>query len=217
MMNVGPAFFTGAGASGGADPFFANVVLLLHFDGANGSTTITDSSSFAKTVTAFGTGAISTSQSMAGGSAYLGGTAGYLGCSLGADGSMTGDFCVELFARDGGNDAVLCAAAGALLYNDSFDSYGGASLAITTNSSTGTWHHLAITRSGSTMRAFYDGALMSSATYSGTVDLSSLEFGRFTPNNNLKWTGFFDEIRVTKGQARYTAGFTVPAVPFPNS
>lgn len=44
----------------GTDANYANRVLLLHFDGADGSTTITDSSSYAHSCTAAGAAAIST-------------------------------------------------------------------------------------------------------------------------------------------------------------
>jgi len=50
-----------------ADPYYNNVSLLLHGDGANGSTTIVDSSTSPKTVTAVGNAQISTAQSKFGG------------------------------------------------------------------------------------------------------------------------------------------------------
>ena len=49
------------------DEEFGNVSLLLHGDGTNGSTTIVDSSSSTKAVTAFGDAQISTAQSKFGG------------------------------------------------------------------------------------------------------------------------------------------------------
>jgi hypothetical protein len=50
------------------DPYWSNVALLLHMDGANGSTTFIDSSIAPKTVTAGGNAQISTAQSRFGGS-----------------------------------------------------------------------------------------------------------------------------------------------------
>jgi hypothetical protein len=57
-----------AAPAGPTDPYFSNVSLLLHGDGANGSTTIVDSSPSPKTVTAVGNAQISTAQSKFGGS-----------------------------------------------------------------------------------------------------------------------------------------------------
>jgi hypothetical protein len=69
------ALLSGYGAAGSpsdpSDPFFSNVRLLLHMDGANGSTTFTDSSGTPKTVTHFGNAQISTEQSQFGGASGL--------------------------------------------------------------------------------------------------------------------------------------------------
>jgi hypothetical protein len=53
------------------DPQFGSVSLLLHGDGTNGSTTITDNSPTPKTVTAVGNAQISTAQSKFGGASIL--------------------------------------------------------------------------------------------------------------------------------------------------
>src|ERR1700677_981632 len=45
------------------DPYFNDVALLLHFDGTNGSTTYTDSSSYANVLTTQGTAALATAAS----------------------------------------------------------------------------------------------------------------------------------------------------------
>lgn len=54
-----------------ADPYFSNVSLLLHLDGADTSTTFTDKSSFARTATLSVTPKISTAQSVFGGASGL--------------------------------------------------------------------------------------------------------------------------------------------------
>jgi len=56
---------------GDADPYWANVSLLLRMNGTNGSTTFTDSSSNALTVTTFGNAQINTAQSKFGGGSGL--------------------------------------------------------------------------------------------------------------------------------------------------
>lgn len=65
VFGLGDLAFLGAVGTptGPTDPLFANVSLLLHGDGANGSTTIIDSSPSPKTVTAVGNAQISTAQS----------------------------------------------------------------------------------------------------------------------------------------------------------
>ena len=67
-----------AGSPASVDPYFSNVALLLHMDGSNGGTTFTDSSSYARAVTA---SSVTTSTS----------TAGFFGTSAGsmAGGSTT--------------------------------------------------------------------------------------------------------------------------------
>ncbi len=84
------------------------------------------------------------------------------------------------------------------------------------------WSHMAVTYDGSTLRVFRDGAQVYSRTYAINNTLSNCVFGigaEFdtanggTPGNYFK--GYLDEIRVTPGVARYTAGFTVVGAPFP--
>ena len=55
MMLINPYRF-----AAGGDPYFANVSLLLHCDGSSGSTTFTDHSSAARTVSPQGNANINT-------------------------------------------------------------------------------------------------------------------------------------------------------------
>src|SRR5690606_25450842 len=57
--------------AGSGDPYWASVVLLLHMDGADGSTMFIDSSANGLTVTANGNAQIDTAQSKFGGAAAL--------------------------------------------------------------------------------------------------------------------------------------------------
>jgi hypothetical protein len=57
--------------TGATDPNFSNVVLLLHFDGANNSSTVTDSSSYGDSKTLASPYVISTAQSKWGGASLL--------------------------------------------------------------------------------------------------------------------------------------------------
>ena len=217
------------------DPYRSQVSLLLHGDGTNGSTTITDSSPTPKTVTVVGNAQISTAQSKFGGSsiAFDGSS------SLTLDGSSafsyeTFDFTVELWARwTTANFSVLYddrpQLSGSivnrfLLYRDSSGVIASAlksavSLGSTTLSS-GIWYHIAACRSGTTSRVFVNGQ----AEITVTGDNTSYAPGTSRPiigadgNNplSLRLNGYIDDFRITKGVARYTSNFTPPTAPFPD-
>ena len=86
------------------DPQFGSVSLLLHGDGTNGSTTITDSSPSAKTATLVGDAQISTAQSKFGGSSIVfDKVADRITYASSTDFAFgTGDFTIEswIYSRD---------------------------------------------------------------------------------------------------------------------
>ena len=81
------------------------------------------------------------------------------------------------------------------------------------------WYHVAVTRQNGVFRMFIDGQLEATATKSVAVDFSlggtAIGINGWNIANN---TGFFvghiDEMRITKGRARYTTAFTPPGAPF---
>jgi hypothetical protein len=83
-----------------------------------------------------------------------------------------------------------------------------------------TWYHLALSRSGSNLYMFVNGTQQgSTATNSGNV---TFETGYvFTiggnPAASVFFNGYIDDLRITKGVARYTANFTAPTAAFPNN
>ena len=218
------------------DPFFANVSLLLHGDGANGSTTIVDSSPSPKTVTAVGNAQISTAQSKFGGASIAFDGAS----SLTLDGSSafaygTSDFTIELWARwTNANFSILYDDRGQgsssainrlILYRDSTGVIAAAlNNAISLGSAVlnaNIWYHIAACREVTTSRVFVDGQ----AQITVTGDNSNYANGASRPiigadgNNpgSLRLNGHIDELRITKGVARYTANFTPPTAPFPDA
>lgn len=76
------------------------------------------------------------------------------------------------------------------------------------------WHHLAVSKSGSTVRFFIDGVSASSASGSGASMNwpSGFSIGAATSGAS-NWTGQIDEVRVSNN-ARYTATFTPSTSPF---
>jgi hypothetical protein len=75
------------------------------------------------------------------------------------------------------------------------------------------WHHIAMTLSGTTIRVFLDGVSDGSGTISGSPreDSAALCVGS---NNNNAVNGYIDELRISKGVARWTATFTPPTTPY---
>jgi hypothetical protein len=84
----------------------------------------------------------------------------------------------------------------------------------TSNASTGAWHHLAITRSGNTFRTFFNGVAGGGATSSENLGSQTdpLHIGVYSGGT---LNGYIDDLRITKGYARYTANFTPPTAVLP--
>ncbi len=111
--------------------------------------------------------------------------------------------------------------AGWLLYQSggNLDVYTNGSQKISgTRPSTDAWHHIALTRDGTSLKLFVDGTqLGSTSTASLGADQQSygLVFGGdATGRNGIE--GHIDEFRLTLGKARYTSNFTAPTEAFPN-
>jgi hypothetical protein len=88
-------------------------------------------------------------------------------------------------------------------------------LTSTTTISATTWTFLTVTRSGTSTRLFIGGNLEATATDSTNFNQTTgLLIGADRSSLN-GLNGYLDDIRLTKGVARYTATFTPPATTFP--
>ena len=222
-----------------ADPFFSSVLLLLHADGANGSTTFTDSSSYARTMSvAAGVPAISTSQSKFGGSSIYGGAgASQIITSRAGSEWNADDWTWETYL----NRAVDAGYLGLFFQNQNLivnlrtendgGTYqlqvvvGAVTLAYSTSSvPIGTWTHLAVSAAKAggtwTLRLFFNGALEATATTTNANAAmaagaaQSISIGQSDPAGFAGMNAYIDEYRVTAGVARYTASFTPPTSPY---
>jgi len=92
--------------------------------------------------------------------------------------------------------------------------YGPATLGTIT---TGVWIHYAICRSGNTLYPFKNGVLGTTISISQTLNspTSAVTVGGAVAGGG-EWIGYIDELRITKGYARYTANFTPPTEAFLN-
>ena len=74
----------------------------------------------------------------------------------------------------------------------------------------GTWNHIAVTRASGTVRIFVNGTLTTSGTAAGDCSGANLVVGGYY-NTSYLLNGNIQDLRITKGVARYTSNFTVPA------
>jgi hypothetical protein len=199
-------------------------VLLCHFDGADGSTTFTDSSASAHTLTVTGSGGtqIDTAKSKFGGASGLfpGGSGDYLSMTTSSDFSFPDDFTIDCwmyfnsvvgFASPFDTSGNGSGAGTTLLFYVS-----GSVLAVLSNSVgvvqspnglvAGRWYHMAVTRAGTTIRLFLDGNLEDSDTFVTSLTNSNPIIGRLHD-------GWIDELRVVKGEALWTTNFQPPTSP----
>ena len=209
------------------DPFYSSVSLLLFGDGTNGSTIINDNSQSPKTILSVGNSQISTAQSKFYGSSILfDGTGDYLTVTPTTDlvfdaGAFTVEFwfyanslSATLYASFiGFNAGISTSAWGAYVRSNGVFMYGSAgTLTGGGTVSTSTWHHYAATRSGNTLRVFLNGVQQASATVTGNYISGGSEFrvGDDNDATNPAFNGYINDLRITKGVARYTANFTPP-------
>jgi len=85
--------------------------------------------------------------------------------------------------------------------------------------STFQWTHIAVVREGTgtnETKIYINGANDGTGTVSQDFDLNHLlKIGR-NRDDTTAFQGYIDDVRVTKGVARYTTGFTPPTAAFPN-
>lgn len=198
------------------------------FEGADGSTTLVDSSGIPKTATCFGTAAIRTAQKSQGSSSLRlpGGLANY--AQIQASGSellMTGDYSLSIWAyRDVflADECIFETGANALdlqasisfsncniLFGTRFGVTGGAQIASASNVPAGEWHNYGFMRKGRTTFAFVDGNRIGSFTDSTglyNIDLSTIIIGK-RRENTRPMTGYVDDLFIDKGEALWLYGY----------
>jgi hypothetical protein len=217
------------------DPDWQDVSLLLGFEHNDAATTIIDDSQSTRSATLVGTAQIDTAQKKFGnGSLRLDGSGDYV--TYADDDAFdldTGDAAIEAWIRraDTGRAQGIVTKRGSgptgwsFSINDTdklifFAEAGSLVVGIASAASmdtTGVWHHVAVTREGSTWRIFIDGNLENSANQTGapSANNSVLSIGRDGLTAGREFDGWMDEVRFTKGAARYTATFTPPDSAFP--
>lgn len=235
MSVIGRALgFMGGAATPTTDPYFSSVKLLLHFDGADGGTTFTDSSSSANSATnnsastgtgtvKFGTAALKLDAS--------GDYIKYTANSTVLFGS--GDFTIEGWINyptvsgsgagqvaytgtSGSNFILSCGSSGLGGTDDKLNYWTSSGVVKSTTTVTGgAWHYFAVTRSGTTLRVYVDGTLEATGSDSQN-HVGTLQIG--SGYHTIDSTSWLDDLRLTMGVARYTgSSHTVPTTAHPDA
>ena len=144
----------------------------------------------------------------------------------------TGDFTIEMwlyFSSTSGNQGIVDNASSIssalsgkwFLYKDSsgnliFGEHNvGAILSYSWSPSTSTWYFIAVSRSGGTIKMFINGTSVASASNSTNFSSAGgVQVGIMASINPLN--GYIDDLRITKGVARYTSNFTPPSAQLPS-
>ena len=226
------------------DVYWPFVSMLLHGDGTNAAqnNTFLDTSTNNFTVTRNGnttqgsfnpfTPVYPYSVATNGGSGYFDGTGDYLTVPSNVALAMgTGDFTIECWVNtplvNANNDVLIelrstgATSTGFVFnmnptgvgYQLNFYTDGGFNLGSTVLNYN-VWNHVAVTRSGTTVRLFSNGAV--SATFTKANNFSDTPVPQigssplYSPSSVI---GYISNLRVVKGTAVYTAAFTPPTAP----
>lgn len=213
-------------------PFTAdsNDSLILHFDGADGSTDFQDSSLTPQTVVANGSVHISTAQSVFGSSsAIFNGTTDYLTVANTAAIDLgTSDFTIEAWVHKtndaSSTSAILSFSDGStsqfsLLWRDTSSSFAIYNSSTTpsvliedaTTRVLNNWYHVAFVRKVDTIYLFVDGVLVGSTSVTMPQIVGyNLYIGQSGLSTEY-WPGYIDEIRISKNINRYESLITPPS------
>ena len=221
------------------DAFFDNVILLCEFEGTDGATTSTDGSSVGNTLTFNGTAEIDTADFKIGTSSLLlDGNSDYVSISDSNDFTLgSGDWTMEAYVMftnsPSSTQQVIAAQASASgTYSWSWEWYNsdlrvvgstdGISYGVlgqkawVASPTAGQWYHVVFCRLGNQSYGFIDGVSGNNDGFSGTLfdSTSDIRIGS-RDGTQFFFDGQIDNLRITKGVARYTQGvnFTPPSTP----
>lgn len=210
----------------------ANSVLLLHCNGSDGSTTITDSSASAKTPSVVTSPAqIDTAQSVFGGTSLsLNGATADVRYADSTDWNFgTGDFTIDFWVRFTDvtrTETMICGGVPttgkgwAIRHSSSNTPYMQISSTDSNNFTlsggdvfaNNTWYHLAFVRYGNNITFYKDGQAKGGNWNVTGKSVNSADTGLCVGSRlgNTWLSGWMDEIRVVNGEAKFTSNFDVP-------
>jgi hypothetical protein len=239
MHGVTPQRFKQVDAvAAGNDPMWESVACMLHCNGTDASTTITDSR-YLSTWTCSGDAKLATAQKQFGSASIVfDGTGDYVSASSNSLFAFGGDFTIECWlyvnasvaawARVIENEQYNVTGGWHISFNGSDSGgsrrlgfqvglNGGGGSRIDSNAAfpTAAWTHYAVTRSGSTIRTFVGGTKQTATlTDSQAFTATAMRLGSVLGTPGNYYWGYIDEVRLTKGFARWTDTFTPAAAEY---
>jgi hypothetical protein len=238
QLTTGMTFSGGLSLSAGAtvacDPYYANLSLLLPMNGANNSTTFTDYSPSPRAQTPQGDPSISTNQyKWNGSSGYFDGndalqfaynasldwwTTDYtLECWVYMVALTSGYFGSPVLMGNGDTGGTNYWSFGPVNNIIRFYYFNGAALTVSSTAtiSQTSWTHIAMVKNSSGINLFVNGVGLASPVAVQGTPLSSSGFP-FRLGGMANYQHFYmNDLRITKGVARYTSNFTPPTAAFP--
>lgn len=212
---------------GSGDQYWSNTLLLLKGDG-----NLTDSSPAARSVTAYGNAAATTSTSKYGTGclSFDGASGSYMALPQSSDWALTGSWTIEGWAYItstgtagllttmiadaglGADGSLVIAPDSCWIFARDFASNNQLSWTLPTNA----WVHFAFVSDAGTLRAYVNGVQASSVTQTIAITSQKLWLGsRFYDLQQYNFAGKLDDIRITKA-CRYPNGttFTPPTATY---
>lgn len=239
--------FPGSGGASGSDDDWASVSMLLALDGADAATSTTDTSILEHAITFNGNAQLDTAQFKYGTSSLLlDGTGDYLSAPDHSAFEMgSGEFTMELDVRfngDPGTTQQAFISKWVEATNDRAFYFGLRNNEIvvftSTNGSAGlamfseawnpvgdTWYNISLVRDNSVsdvLRVFVDGVQLGADDGAILLDpsiddgIAPVEIGSFNAGND-EVNGWIDNVRITRGVARYATNYTAPTEAYPTS
>ena len=220
------------------DEYYYYNILSMHCDN-DGSGSFVDSSAYQRTITSYGNTILSNTQSKFGNSSvYFDGSGDYLEVTNSSSLDFgSEDFTIEYWEyRVGtGTSPVMCrfrAGNGLNPWLVGYNGNGTLQFYMSTNDSGwnmvgalsmgspiyNIWSHYAVVREGNTIRTYQNGNQIATTTTNLSTAAGSgpLSIGRYADNGSDYYEGYLDDIRITKGVARYSSNFSVPVAPAPD-
>lgn len=207
--------------AGSGDVYYEDVSLLMKFD-----SNIADYSINQHSTTAVGSVSISSAQSKYGGGSLLIDAGGEY-VSVPHDATLNlhdaSDWTVEAWVYKTGDNTryrpILSKRESGvgvqwqfftMISSGYLSFYNGSFYSSTTTLPSNQWVHLAFVRTSGTTTFYVDGSSVYTTTGAPISGSNDLAIGSVISSPAEYWEGYIDDVRITKGVARYTSNFTTP-------